>query len=105
MLPFLKQLGGAKMIRREIISSLNNDELAMLLFIVNKIFPHCFEIDEKIITSYKFEAIKQQLLFIRGHVKDEYQKLWASLAEKLEIIEKTNDRPELDDLIEIDYCI
>ena len=104
MLLFLKQLGGAKMIRKEIISSLNEDELAMLLFIVNKIFPHCFEIDEKIITSYKYEAIRQQLLFIRDKVKDEYQNIWASLAEKLEIIEKKEIRPE-DDVLEIDYCI
>ena len=72
------------MIISSILSSLTEDELVLLLFIVNRAFKTINEdFDLDTIKSIRHDVLKAKLLAAEQHIKEEHKDLYKSLLQKL----------------------
>lgn len=74
------------MIISSILSSLTENELALLLFIMNRTFKTItedFDLDN--IKFIRQDVLKAKLLAAEQHIKEEYKDLYKSLCQKLNI--------------------
>ena len=74
--------------RLEQLYSLNDDELAMLWYAINKTEPSIIkdvEIDVELFCAIKHTSIVDRINKIESLVKDEYKEIFNSLKSKLEI--------------------
>lgn len=71
------------MISRNLISSLTDDELNMLLYIVNNIEKtHQLVIDESVICCYKLDKAKAKILAAKDKVSEAGKPIFESLCNK-----------------------
>lgn len=74
------------MIHTDIIKSLSEDELGMLLYIVNKIIPCVsWEIDANILKTYKYDFLAKNIVAARPKIIEEKLNIYQSLCLKLGI--------------------
>lgn len=72
----------------EELHSLNDDETAMLWFMVNKVFPPAIkdiELEPSLFTAIKHRWIANRVLTLKEHVKEEHKSIYESLKNKLGI--------------------
>jgi hypothetical protein len=73
----------------EQLKSLNEDELAMLWYILNKIGRPVFtthEFDPEVFTSIRHDSFIRRIVEAEPHVKEESKPLYDSLKQKLDIV-------------------
>jgi len=73
------------MISLEILSLLTEDEICMLLFIVNHVFPSLPEVDISTIRAYKRDHLEAKVKGARPAVKQEFLPIYESLLNKLDV--------------------
>lgn len=72
----------------EELHSLNEDETAMLWFMVNKVFPPAIkdiELEPSVFTAIKHRWIVNRLLTLKENIKEEHTPIYDSLKNKLGI--------------------
>jgi len=72
----------------EQLNSLNDDEVAMLWFMINKVFPPAIkdiEMEPSIFTSIKHRWIVDRVSKMKDVIKEEHQPIYESLKNKLQI--------------------
>lgn len=67
------------------VNSLNEEELACLLYIVNHLFPCGIEITPKLIPSYKFKLLAKHVTNARPSLTEEGLPVYRSMCQKLRI--------------------
>ena len=75
------------MIISSILSSLSEDESALLLFVINRAFKTItedFDLDN--IKFIRQDVLKAKLLVAEQHIKEEHKELYKSLCQKLNIL-------------------
>lgn len=85
------------MISQETISSLTDDELAMVLYIVNKIYTCGIKISPQLLKSYKYKNLATHVYNSRPKIKDDYFPIYQGLCNKLKIPCPDLDNPTTDD--------
>lgn len=85
------------MIKKEVLQSLSEQEMDMLLYIVNKISPPGFDlqIDENLLSTYKLDALLNLCSVHKDKVKEEYIKIYDSMLSKLNGTYKEEPKPEI----------
>ena len=73
------------MISLEVLSLLTEDEVCMLLFIVNCVFPSLPEVDIATIKKKKKDHLEAKLKGAKQAVKPEYLPIYESLLNKLSV--------------------
>lgn len=73
------------MIPRELVNKLTKTELAMLLWILNKLFPTGLEITPALVSSYKAKYLVRNVSMAANLVKDDKYSIYVSLCKKLHI--------------------
>jgi hypothetical protein len=73
------------MIRREVLQSLSEDEMAVMLYVLNVLHPPGFNltVDPWLVACYKKEALMQILAYHRQNVLPEGEKIYDTLLAKL----------------------
>ena len=74
----------------EQLKNLNEDETAMLWFMVNKVYPPALkdtELDPNLFTSIKSRCVVKRVLMLKDNIKEEHKSIYDSLKNKLEIVE------------------
>jgi hypothetical protein len=85
------------MIQREVLQSLTEDEMAVMLYVLNVLQPPGFNltVDPWLVASYKKDALMGILAFHRQHVLPEGEKIYDTLLAKLngvyELVTKKNE--------------
>ena len=72
----------------EHLKSLNDDEMAMLWYCINKINPPVLagvELDPSLFVSIKHKYLMDRLLNCVQHIKPEHQTIFAGLVNKLKV--------------------
>jgi hypothetical protein len=71
------------MISSEIVNSLTEDELGMVLHVVNEVFPSSVKVSAKTLMSYKKPSLVAKMKAARGEVKEEFLPIYESCCGKL----------------------
>ena len=99
------------MIRQEVIRSLSMDELAMLLYALNNLWPPRFdiEVNANILSAYKKDSLIWGLVQCKPHVKEEFISIYDSMMAKLNGLTPTTeellvaDIPKVPEQLEFAY--
>lgn len=70
------------------LNSLNDDELAMLWYAINKMQPPALagvELDVSLFCAVKADAINNRVMQLESAIKDEHKEIYTSLKQKLGI--------------------
>lgn len=73
------------MIRKEVISSLTDEELGILLHLTNEVHPPGFnlKVNENLLTTYKKQALIEICAHYRDKIKEEFTEIYDTMVAKL----------------------
>jgi hypothetical protein len=84
------------MVPRQVLQSLSDEELSVLLYLTNKLQPPGFgiEVNENMLTAYKRDALIRICATHRDKIKLEFVQLYDTMVAKLNGVTIINDTPD-----------